>query len=395
MSADLDLEMSYPEPAGEPMPRDNAGRINVAMLSYPTVDMFTGGLAIRIRATIDALQTRGVRCALINPYTDRLTNYDLVHVFGAFNGTHQIVRAAKSAGLPVVLSSVLLPPWTRWHAMVANLCDRILGRLTGWAVHTSYREIKSGLHAADRVVALGTLEQRMLIDAFAVDPTAIRIVPNGIEARFFGATPDVFRAKHQPPRDFVLCAAAISEFKNQLRLIEALRDLDIDLVLVGGCDGRNRAYLEECLRYGGGRVRYLGYVDHDDPLLASAFAAARVFALPSRSEGAPTAALEALAAGTPTVLTSHNSLDLEPRGLAYVEVDPYSVPEIRSAIDRAFRNPPSRAECAKLVSHLRWDHIADQTVQIYQECLRAAPPGREAAARGPLLSARAKPASES
>jgi len=343
--------------------------MRVAMLSYPTLDMFTGGLAIRVRATMAALRERGVTCTLINPYTDKLSCYDLVHIFGAFNGTHQIVRAGKSAGLPVVLSSVLLPPWTKWYAMVADLCDRVLGRLTGWAVHTSYREIKSGLHSADRVIALGLVEKDILINAFGVDPGLIRIIPNGIEDRFFGATPELFRTKFQIANEFVLCAAAVSQFKNQLNLIAALKDLEIEIVLIGGCDGVSREYLDRCLTLGGKKVRYLGYLDHDSTLLPSAFAAARVFALPSLSEGAPTAALEALAAGTPTVLTRHNSLDLEPDGSAFTEVDPRRVASIRAAVERALRCPPPRARCAEMVKDLRWDRIAEQTIRTYLECL--------------------------
>lgn len=357
------------------------------MLSYPTLDMFTGGLAIRVRATIEALRARGVDCALINPYTDRLSRYDLVHVFGAFNGTYQIVRAGKSAGLPVVLSSVLLPPWTRWHRIVSQVCDRLLGRLTGWAVHTTFREIKSGLDLADRVIALGAPEEAMLIDAFQVDPAKIRIVPNGIAAGFFEARPDAFRAKYGVTRDFVLCTAAVSQFKNQLALIEALKDVDVDIVLVGGCDGVSLSYLERCKALGGARLRHVGYIDHDDPLLASAFAAARVFALPSLSEGAPTAALEALAAGTPVVLTKHNSLDLKPDGAAYAEVDPYSVAEIRAAVSRALAAPPPRAICAALVEDLRWDSIAERTVAIYRECLAGRGQG-EAVARLPAQASR-------
>ena len=48
---------------------------------------------------------------------------------------------------------------------------------------------------------------------------------------------------------------------------------------------------------GGEAVRWLGASDHDDPLLASAYAAARVFALPSWFETPGLAALEAALAG--------------------------------------------------------------------------------------------------
>ena len=63
----------------------------------------------------------------------------------------------------------------------------------------------------------------------------------------------------------------------------------------------------ECRRAGEGLVAWLGRLDHDDPLLASAYAAARVFALPSWFETPGLAALEAALAGCAVVITPYGS----------------------------------------------------------------------------------------
>ena len=52
---------------------------------------------------------------------------------------------------------------------------------------------------------------------------------------------------------------------------------------------------------------WLGRLEHDDPLLASAYAAARVFALPSWFETPGLAALEAALAGCAVVITPFGS----------------------------------------------------------------------------------------
>lgn len=343
--------------------------LRVAMLSHAMLNMFSGGLGIRVQSTMEALRARGIDCSLINPYTDRLSNYDLVHVFSGLHATHLIVAAAKSDGLPVVLSPVLYPNWTKWQARVADFCDRLVGRLTRWEVRTTFRQIQSGVRTADRVIALGEAEKRMLIECYGANPEAIRVIPNGVSRSFLEAKAEAFRERYRIFRKFALCVGYIGEIKNQLALIESLRDEDIDIVLVGACDGINQSYLERCRAAGGDRLHYVGFVEHDDPLLASAFAAAEIFVLPSQCEVAPNAAIEALAVGKPIVLTKHHSLDIEPDDAAFVEVDPYDVGAIRDAVRRLLAEPPDPEKCTALVEDYTLDRVVSDTIAVYDECL--------------------------
>src|SRR5207237_9013780 len=86
-------------------------------------------------------------------------------------------------------------------------------------------------------------------------------------------------------------------------LIRAVRRLGRRLVLIGEAAPGYRAYAQECRRAGEDQVVWLGSLDHHDPLLASAYAAARVFALPSWFETPGLAALEAALAGCAVVVT--------------------------------------------------------------------------------------------
>lgn len=74
-------------------------------------------------------------------------------------------------------------------------------------------------------------------------------------------------------------------------------------------------------------IVFLGHIDHHDPLLASAYAAARVLAMPSLFESPGLVALDAAMAGTPVVATMFgNTRDYF---LYHVEyVDPRSVQSI-------------------------------------------------------------------
>jgi glycosyltransferase involved in cell wall biosynthesis len=353
--------------------------VRVGFLSYLVLNMHRGGLPIRVRSTLDALRCHGIDCDFVNPFTESLASYDLIHVFGAFHSNHLLVRAARNADRPVVLSSVLFPDVSRWDGMVANFVDRLFGRLTHWEWQTTYRQIRIALNEADRIIVLGNAERDLVHDVYAGDLAKVRIIPNAVAQPFFDAKPDSFRKRFAITRPFVLCAAFLGDMKNQLTLVHALKGLDIDLVLVGSVEKYGQAYLDRCLADGGERVRYIGYIDHEDPLLPSAFAAAEVFVLPSKAEVSPTAALEALATGTPTVLTKYHSLDIRPDGRAFIECDPYRERDIRNAVARALAAHAPAEECRRLVADCLWEDVVQRTTAVYDECLREAETRRRGA----------------
>lgn len=100
----------------------------------------------------------------------------------------------------------------------------------------------------------------------------------------------------------IATVGALIERKGQALVIKALTDLpDARLLLVG--KGEDEASLRALARSEGvaDRVHFLGSVDHD--LLPIILSAADVMALPSASEGLANAWIEALACGTPLVIT--------------------------------------------------------------------------------------------
>ena len=193
------------------------------------------------------------------------------------------------------------------------------------------------------------------------------LCPQTSPRSFFDASPDLFLSKCEIRGPFVLCAAEISEFKNQLAIVRATTEMKLPIVLAGACAERQREYLERCIAEGDGRVHFLGLLDHDDPLLASTFAAASAFVLPSSLEVMPLSVLEALAAGTPVVLTRNNSVDIEPCPPAYGEVDHTDIRALARCIDDILRSPIDRAGCKALVDGYRWEKIVEPIIGIYKK----------------------------
>jgi len=198
--------------------------MRIAILSYPMLFQRQGGLQIQILETISALNETGVHAELIDPNHDKLADYDLVHVFSAINGNYRIVEAANDIGKPIVISPLIQPDWIVLTGSRERFLDKLVGKLSGWHIQTSYREIEYCLQTSDAIVALGDIEKKSIIDAFLIESEKIGVIPNGIPQHFFEASPDLFNQTHGIEPGFVLCVAAINRHKNQLTLAEALKD---------------------------------------------------------------------------------------------------------------------------------------------------------------------------
>lgn len=345
--------------------------MRVGILSYPMLFQREGGLQIQVRETVAALNRlghvhgRGLQVELTDPNRNRLDEYDVIHVFAAINGNHRVVEAAHEMEVPVVLSPLVSPGWNRASGLRARVADRLAGRLTAWNVQTSYAQMKSALQLAQLVIALGEAERAAIMDGFLIDPAKIRVFPNGIAPQFFQADPQLFRQRAGMEGPFVLMVGGISPYKNQLGLVQALAGCGLPVVLIGHAARECEPYLKEVLAMP--RVRWLGELAHDDPLLASAYAAASVVALPSQGEVLPLSVLESLAAGTPVVLTKENALHLPGGAFALKEVAWHDGAAQRDAVLQLMSHRPARADVQALVMHYTWHRVAMQIAECYAE----------------------------
>lgn len=345
--------------------------MRVALLSYPMLFQRTGGAQIQILETQAALKRRGVDAVLCDPVSQRLTDFDIVHVFCTDQGNYRIVEAAKAADRPVVLSSIFTMPWSHWDFRRGQIAEALTARLTRWRLHTTFHHFQTAVNLADELIALGKDERNLIVDKFGKPAEHVAIVPNGVSAPFF--SPDVELAWRylQDRTPFVLCVGSIQPYKGQHRLVEAIRGTGLKLVLAGPCAPQDRPYLDKCLQDGQGNVRYLATIAHDDELLPALFGAATVSALVSDGEASPITLVESLAAGTPFVLTRSNSVELERAPTLWREVTPGKVAELRSVLTEFAEAPKPQAGCRALVQGYTWDAVAARIVEIYERLATA------------------------
>jgi alpha-1,3-rhamnosyl/mannosyltransferase len=204
------------------------------------------------------------------------------------------------------------------------------------------------------VIAVSEFTKRDVLELFALPEDRVRVVPNAVDALF---SPDGSAADG----DYVLAVGTLEPRKNLARLVEAMRDIDLELRVVGA---RGWGDVEaDVIR--GKRLMTLGYVPDDE--LARLYRGAACVAYPSLYEGFGIPVLEAMASGAP-VVTSKDTAMAEVADGAAVLVDPEDVESIAAGIRDAIarRDELSRAGIERAKSYT-WDAAAAATADVYRE----------------------------
>ncbi len=203
------------------------------------------------------------------------------------------------------------------------------------------------------------------------------MIPNGVDAARFAAAaapaaePSRTRWHNRLGR-YVLAVGGIEPRKGSLELLEAYAQLrrahpDVALVIAGGetlFDYRDyRARWEDRARELGVTPTVLGPVP--DPDLPSLVAAASAFAFPSVKEGFGLAAMEALAAGVPTVVGDLPVLREVFGDAVTFAADPAA---LCAALADALDHPDSgrRAAGRALASRYTWAEAARRHLDLYR-----------------------------
>lgn len=151
---------------------------------------------------------------------------------------------------------------------------------------------------------------------------------------------------------------AVSPYKNQLGMAHALSELALPFVVIGEAQERDTDYLRQLRAVPG--VICLGSLRQQERMLASAYAAAAVFVLPSQGEVFPLTVLEALAAGTPVVMTDESALHLPHSEFALRKARWDDSRAQKSALLDLLDAPPERERVRALVRQFTWDSVALQ-----------------------------------
>lgn len=342
--------------------------MRVCFAAPQVVATIQGGLRTQIEQTAQRLPQFGIDVRFFDQWTsfDR-SAFDLVHIFRASTPTHELAMYMANLGMPYVVSPVLYTRhsfgFVRTALRLETMMRRVYsGFMTEWGMS---RGICAGSAA---LYPNTTHEARFFAEGMGIHATKITVIPNGVDARFADADPSLF-VNTYGLKDFILYVGNIgAERKNALGFIRAVQNIDHPAVLIGPI--YTNAYAQRCLDEAkkNKNLHILGSIDNASPMLASAYAACSVFALPSAFETPGIAALEAGLAGARVVITQHGGTTDYFDSLARY-VDPTSVEDITKAIQQTLEEQPSTALRNHIGQEFLWERVAEKTATAYRKLL--------------------------
>jgi glycosyltransferase involved in cell wall biosynthesis len=231
------------------------------------------------------------------------------------------------------------------------------------------------IRSADAIITVSRHTAEDLVRRTRADRRKIHVVP--LAASLPSSHSDVgealARLKVRTP--YVLFAGTLEPRKNLVRLVRAYRRVagrgaPHSLVLAGPMGWRPQALMREISMEGPGQIFMTGFTSPED--LDALYRGADVFVYPSLYEGFGLPVLEAMARGTPCVVSTSSSLP-EIAGEAAVPVDPRSVAGLAEAMQRVI-------EDGELAIRLRvaglsrapaysWEETARLTLEVYRSLL--------------------------
>jgi glycosyltransferase involved in cell wall biosynthesis len=281
------------------------------------------------------------------------------------------IRAAVRRHAPDVL---------HWNFVDPHAFQGALWLLPSWAAPSVVTEhlpmLRAGVHRRltrglanrriARLIAVGDSAATAVRAAWR-RPPRITVVPNGVPV-----VPAALRRPtlpaHEPAR--LVFVGRLTEQKGVLDLPEVVAALaaagtPARLTLVG--DGPQRAELEaRAASRAPGMIEIAGFADDPTPALA----AADIFVAPSRWEGAPLAAREALAAGVPVVLSDipPNRDLLDSDGEGAVRLAPIGdAAAWAAAVQEGLRAlPASGAAALRAAERSSSSRMVEETLAVYE-----------------------------
>ena len=324
------------------------------------VDAFTkrGGDTVQVEQYVAHLnRIASVKASIETKNDFDFSNVDIVHLVNIdrpLETYSHYVRAKNQNVAKICLSSIHHPySWIdafenvgrHGFLRVINFFFRGFKRREALKnIHRSIRNLDAakcywngffhGLHAqqvqilagVDHCFLLAKAEIDFIYHDFGVLPKNYSVVPNAVDGNFYD---------YSLRRDIdVLVVGRIEERKNQILIVEALRDTGLKVCFIGALNKNNRTYIDKFQKLidNDPFISYLGVIPHGD--IAQYYARSKVHLNASWFEVTPLVDIEAFNAGC-SVATTKFSFSREYFGERAVYVDAACKQSIKNGVSDA------------------------------------------------------------
>ena len=392
---------------------------NVLMLGWELPPFNSGGLGVACLGLARALARKGIKITFVLPQKQNI-NLDFMKLVFAdvedaeklikgsyttytewlaslggngFGGPHDYLAAtfryaekigkiAKKANADIIHAH----DWLTYPAaivakkllkkpLVAHVHSTEFDRTAGHSPNEAVFAIeKAGFEYADSVMPVGGFMKHILIDNYKVNAEKIRVVYNGIDGETRKKLPPVLSTfkdlgykivlylgritLHKGPEYFVRAAGKVSEY-----------DKKVIFVVTGSGDMQD-FMISEAARLGIlSSFLFTGFLRGDEK--DRIYQAADLYVMPSVSEPFGITALEALANGTPALLSKQSGVSEVIKHA--LKVDFWDIDEMANKILAVLRYPPLpldlKKESGKEIKTLSWDKSAESVMDVYNQLI--------------------------
>jgi glycosyltransferase involved in cell wall biosynthesis len=263
---------------------------------------------------------------------------------------------------------------------------------------------KKLIKRADAIITISETSKKDIIRFLHVDPKKVHVVRLASRPHYKVIKDkkvlQKVRKKYKLPKEFVLYVGDINYNKNIPTLVKACKKIKTPLVLVGKqaldvkdnvTDLMTMQGPKDWLRFlfnkphpelahykkiseeisDGKGVSCLGFVPDED--LVAVYNLASVYCQPSFYEGFGFPILEAMACGTPVVISNTNALVEIAKGAALI-ADPRNATDMTEKLKSVIRNDALSAELTtkglKVAASYSWRRTAKETIEVYRKVLK-------------------------
>ncbi len=345
--------------------------MRVAFFTYPSAFQSIGGGEILMLQLSKALREKGLEVKFFDIWNDKLSSFDILHIFSCQGECLGIVDVAVALGVPVVVHPITFETWSSiWYGVDEKSRWLSLARFLLKKACPFFPSLRRTiLKKATLLFPNSSQEASYLQRHFGIPKHKMFVAPNGVEPSIEQATPEDFIHETGIKDSFVLCSGRIEPRKNQKNFILAVNQIDVPAVILGDVVKGYESYYAKCRRLAGPNVKFLPRFPSESKTLYSAYAASRVVVLPAYVETPGLVGLEAGLIGRASLCVTQGGPTREYYGTNAAYLNPASVRSIVHSIQTALSAKPDNDLKERIKKLYTWEKVADKVIEGYKLAL--------------------------
>jgi len=343
----------------------------IYMTNMHSSGIVSGGLAIQAKKTYEACKKIDLPVEIYDTW--KMLNPKEIaafHIFSANQEMHHLSTTLKEKNIPQLISSVFYSRHPKWKIDASRALTKFISRFDK-GIKSVFDYTSEVLQNANLVMPNTNDELLQIQDLFGIPNEKIQVVPNGVDKKFAAADPKLFKEKYGDENIILSVTMLGKERKNGLNMIKALGKIDHPSYIIGSFHTESeygKKCKEELEKYP--RIKYIGMFDHEDEMLASAYASAKVFTLPTWLETPGLSSMEAALSGAEVVTTPIGGTKDYFKDWG-IYIDPYSPDSIAAGIENALNRNGDEQKQLKdfIMQNFLWEKVAEKYKEIYERYL--------------------------